>query len=313
MKTTCIITNFNYEEFVILAVQSVLNQTQKFDEVIIVDDCSTDNSIALLEDKFATERSIKIVKQKTNQGQLASFQAGYALATGDLIFFLDADDFYQEQYLEIAVDIYTKHPECDFLACTCSKFKNSATIPSSTDSSSCIDHQSLNYHDLGYSIILTLNRFTYIGSETSGISMHRRILDKIFPIPYLEDWRIRADDCLVFGASIVGARKFQLDAPLVWYRMHEKNNFYNNKSHQQSIAYYRRQVALNRLFLLLTQRIDYGDNLSCIAPFEFKTISTANSSLFFLYLGIFLKSQETFRGKIHGVLVMIKHLLGKSK
>lgn len=311
MKTTCIITNFNYEKFVISAVYSVINQTTKFDEIIVVDDCSTDNSIPLLEEKFAGAGSIKIVKQETNQGQLASFQAGYALSSGDLIFFLDADDMYQEKYLETALDIYKKHPECDFLACTCSKFQND--IPNLAAISNRMDNQSFNCQDLGYSTILTLNRFIYIGSETSGLSMRRKILGTIFPIPYLEDWRTRADDCLVFGASIVGTRKFQLDAPLVWYRIHDKNNFYENKSHRESVVYYRRQIALNRLFLLLTQRMNYGSNLSCIAPFEFKTISNPNYSLFFLYLGIFLKSQENFRGKLHGVLVMIKCLLNRSK
>lgn len=311
MKTTCIITNFNYEKFVISAVCSAINQTTKFDEIIIVDDCSTDSSMPLLEEKFADEESIKIVRQGTNQGQLASFQAGYALSSGDLIFFLDADDMYQEKYLETALRIYTEHPECDFLACTCSKFQDN--IPNLAAISDRIDNQSFNCQDLGYSTILTLNRFIYIGSETSGLSMRRKILDKIFPIPYLEDWRTRADDCLVFGASIVGARKFRLDAPLVWYRIHDKNNFYENKSHQQSVTYYRRQVALNRLFLLLTQRMNYGDELSCIAPFEFKTNSNPNYSLFFLYLGTFLRSQETFLGKLHGVLVMIKHILNRSK
>jgi hypothetical protein len=46
------------------------------------------------------------------------------------------------------------------------------------------------------------------------------LLERILPLSFDTDWRTRADDCLVFGASMVGGRKFFLGRPLVRYRIH---------------------------------------------------------------------------------------------
>jgi len=52
MKTTCIVSSFNSSNFVVEAVNSVLNQSVSFDEIIVVDDRSTDNSVEILEKKI---------------------------------------------------------------------------------------------------------------------------------------------------------------------------------------------------------------------------------------------------------------------
>ena len=52
-------------------------------------------------------------------------------------------------------------------------------------------------------LVETLRRL-YLDAATPEL-VRRRVLEEFFPIPYLEDWRTRADDCLVFGSSLVGA------------------------------------------------------------------------------------------------------------
>ena len=101
--------------------------------------------------------------------------------------------------------------------------------------------------------------------------MRRWVLDKLLPLPACEDWRTRADDCLVFGSSLAGARKFRLAEPLVKYRLHGANWFAGRPSHAG--ANYRRRLAVNRLLRHLIDRFGYdADRLPELAHREFQTI-----------------------------------------
>ena len=83
MKTTCLINSFNYVRYLPEAIDSALKQTQPFDEVIVVDDGSTDGSRELLFSRYALLPQVQIVA-KANGGQLSCFNAGFRRATGTL-------------------------------------------------------------------------------------------------------------------------------------------------------------------------------------------------------------------------------------
>lgn len=229
IKTTCLINNFNYGDFIIEAVESALGQTVEFDEIIVVDDGSTDNSVQNLQEKYAQNSKVKLIIKEKNEGQLSSFNLGYSASSGEIICFLYSDDKYKPNYLESILKIYNLYSECDFLFCGYEKFKDL----DSSELNKTEPHQEnkidvLEYvRNRGCSAVSTLHTRRYIGSPTSTISMRRKIAEKILPFPYLEDWRIRADDCLVYGASLVGAIKFTLSVKLVKYRIHTRNNYAN--------------------------------------------------------------------------------------
>lgn len=84
-----IVTNFNYARYLPVAIDSVLGQSVPV-QVIVVDDFSTDESRSVIDGYGAR---IDAVLQPENRGHGAGFNAGYAQATGDLVMFLDADDF----------------------------------------------------------------------------------------------------------------------------------------------------------------------------------------------------------------------------
>lgn len=86
-KVSIIITNFEYEKYIGQALESALNQTQKPHEVIVVDDCSYDNSRSVIE-KYPV---IKLFRQE-NGGPAAARNQGIAHSTGDYFILLDADD-----------------------------------------------------------------------------------------------------------------------------------------------------------------------------------------------------------------------------
>lgn len=215
MKTSVIITNYNYRRFVFSAIESVLQQTMIPDEVIIVDDGSCDDSLDIIEQYRSCPR-VKIIS-KANGGQLSAFNAGYTETTGDLIFFLDADDIYAESYVEEACHYYEKHPECDFLYVGFEEFGT-------------VEREMLAFpHDVdhGYSVADVFFNGIWIGGPTSTNSMRRAVLDKILPLNLEESWRICADNCFVHGASLVGARKHYYNNSLIKYRVHANNGYYH--------------------------------------------------------------------------------------
>jgi glycosyltransferase involved in cell wall biosynthesis len=96
---TIIVGNYNYEKFVCAAVDSALSQTYANIEVIVVDDGSTDGSRALLE-KYG-KRVRLILKQ--NGGATTTLNTGWAEARGEIVMFLDADDFLLENAAETII------------------------------------------------------------------------------------------------------------------------------------------------------------------------------------------------------------------
>jgi glycosyltransferase involved in cell wall biosynthesis len=105
MKTTCIINNYNYAKYVEEAIQSVFDQTVAFDEIIVVDDGSPDNSLEVINANIKNCENAKLIA-KRNEGQLSCLNEGFNASTGDLIFFLDSDDLYLPNYLELASNFY---------------------------------------------------------------------------------------------------------------------------------------------------------------------------------------------------------------
>jgi glycosyltransferase involved in cell wall biosynthesis len=296
MATTCLINNYNYARFVGDAVESALAQSVPFDEVIVVDDGSKDDSVELLTRRYADHPAVRIVA-KEHHGQLSCFNEGYACSTGDIVFFLDADDVYEPNYLEQTLAVYTAKPNFDFVFCGCRHFghRNSLNVASED-------------RDLGYSVILAAYLRKWIGASTSCLSMRRGVLEKILPLPFIEDWRIRADDCLVFGSSLAGARKYYLAQPLVRRRVHDDNRFVGCSP--AKFATYRRRLAINTLFAYLERKFSYDvERLADFHHHEFCTIAKPTFRQLIQYLGISKKSRTSLFRRLACVTEMSRHYL----
>ena len=99
---TVIIPLYNKEHYVIRAVQSLLEQTQKPDQIIIINDASTDNSVAVLQPiLIANQGLIELVQNETNKGVSYTRNLGISKASSDYIMFLDADDSYDIHFIEL--------------------------------------------------------------------------------------------------------------------------------------------------------------------------------------------------------------------
>lgn len=112
-----IITNYNYEKYISRAVRSCLNQSNVRHEVIVVDDCSTDDSIEVLS---PFREQIKVVSTGTNGGVAFASNLGVKEAKGQFFIRVDADDYVNSDmcymmktYLEANHDAFCV--SCDYL------------------------------------------------------------------------------------------------------------------------------------------------------------------------------------------------------
>lgn len=113
MKFSLSMPNYNKSKWVEAAIQSVLAQTYQDWELIIVDDCSDDDSWEKI-CRFNDPR-IKVCRLDRNCGCAASHNVAFKIATGELIGILDSDDVLIPTALEEMVAVAEANPECGFL------------------------------------------------------------------------------------------------------------------------------------------------------------------------------------------------------
>ncbi len=107
-KISIIIPNFNYGHLVHEAIDSALGQTYPADEILVIDDCSTDNS----RERISTFRNrVRVEFNERNLGIIDNFNKAVSLATGDFIVFLGADNRMRADYLEKTVPILLAQEE----------------------------------------------------------------------------------------------------------------------------------------------------------------------------------------------------------
>lgn len=106
--------NYNHGRFLKYSVNAVLEQSYQPIEFIIVDDCSTDDSLEILE-SFASENPIiKIIRHKKNKGAFYSFNELMRMCKGDYIYGVAADDMILPGFLEKTMGMLEKHPKAAY-------------------------------------------------------------------------------------------------------------------------------------------------------------------------------------------------------
>ena len=207
-RLSVIITNYNYLRYLPSAVESVRNQEP--DELIVVDDGSTDGSVEWLR----STRGITKLICKANGGQASAMNAGYRVSTGDLIWFLDADDILISGALAAVRQVW--RPGLSKVHIRCQVIDGIGRYLRLLPQKWC----ELPSGDLA-------GVYGYLGFypsvPTSGNVYSRDFLDKVGPIPEVP-YRICADAYLHDWAPLKGEIE-SVSTPVVGYRIHGTNNF----------------------------------------------------------------------------------------
>ena len=216
-----VVTSYNYRDYVEKAVDSALAQTRAAAQVIVVDDGSTDGSPQLLRERYGNDARVTLLLGE-NGGQLAAFHRGLAACTGSVICFLDADDYWGPEFLARVGAVYDSRPDIDFVFTDTQLFGDENQWMGFADRAL----------DLGYTAISTYMLAHWYGAPTSALTlraaMARRTLD--LPEDFRATWRLSADNCLVYGTSVLGGRKYYLPTGQVHYRIHGKNGWWGQRT-----------------------------------------------------------------------------------
>lgn len=100
---------FNSQEFLQQTIKSVLGQSYNNWELILIDDASTDKTVTIINNYISKHNNISLIQNAINQGAGISRNKGITEAKGDFIAFLDADDLWLPNKLEIQINLLLKN------------------------------------------------------------------------------------------------------------------------------------------------------------------------------------------------------------
>ena len=120
-KVSVIVPVYNAEKYLEKCVNSIVNQTYKNLEIILINDGSKDNSLALCK-KFNADARVVVIDQE-NRGAAGARNSGISVATGDYISFVDADDWVENSFIEKLVNLI-QSTDSDISICKIVRTKN---------------------------------------------------------------------------------------------------------------------------------------------------------------------------------------------
>ncbi|MBF2000868.1 MAG: glycosyltransferase [Synechococcales cyanobacterium C42_A2020_086] len=210
-----IINNYNYARFLPQAIDSALAQTYPQVEIIVVDDCSTDESREVIARYVAQSQGRIIpVLHSENGKQAAAFNSGFAASQGEIIIFLDADDYLFPEAVERVVAAWQPG---------IAKVHYRLSVVDAVG-----EPLGFSYPQGGKQLATgevwrtLLQVATYPGVPTSGNALSRRALSQVLPIA--PDYKTTADDYLSVLIPFYGD-VVAIEEPLAAYRIHGNNQW----------------------------------------------------------------------------------------
>lgn len=206
-----LIDTYNHERFIEQAVVSALEQDYPASEreIVVVDDGSTDGTPDILK-KFATQTRIL---RKNNGGQASAFNAGIPECRGEVIAFLDGDDWWARGKLAKVVDALARDAQCGIVG--------HGIANAFADGTELIDAprqaERLRIESVGSARVFRLRK-SYLG--TSRMTLRKEVAAKILPVP--EALVIEADEYLFTIAAALSLLAI-LPEVLTYYRQHGQN------------------------------------------------------------------------------------------
>lgn len=113
---TVVLPNYNHRRFLPDALRSLLAQKRQPDEIIIIDDASTDDSVAIIESFLPKLANARLIINENNLGVVRNMNMGLKLASGDFIVFVAADDITYPGFFKNALDLIEAYPAAGFVS-----------------------------------------------------------------------------------------------------------------------------------------------------------------------------------------------------
>lgn len=130
-KVTIVLPVFNGERFIADCINSIQMQTYTNWELIIVNDCSTDNTYNIIKSYEKNDNRIRIINNKINSKLPKSLNIGFSCATGEYYTWTSDDNIYKQKAIEYMVRKLESNPDIDFISCQYDFIKENGSYKSS--------------------------------------------------------------------------------------------------------------------------------------------------------------------------------------
>ena len=236
-QITFVVTSYNYEKYILKTLESIKNQSYKDFEIIVVDDCSSDNSCEVVENFIAQNQDLKItlIRQERNQGQLAAMLRGLKEAQGEFVCFVDSDDVLLTDYAKMHLSVHLETPVA-FTSCkiveigendevhtlnsiASPKFNPTEKLERLKNDIAGIDEL---FGDVEYKIIKNKRFGGWYWSPNSSAMFRKSAIEMLLDYKRVEEWKICPDKFVFNFAQLIGGSAL-INIPLVGYRRHLSN------------------------------------------------------------------------------------------
>lgn len=158
-KITVIVPVYNVEKYLHKCIDSIINQTYKELEIILVNDGSPDNSASICDEYARKDNRIKVIHQK-NKGLSGARNSGLEIATGEYVAFVDSDDWVHEKMYETLITEVLIH-QTNLANCVLiESYKKRKEIPSENQKSIILDKKELLYNYFNYGFYVPRNLYS---------------------------------------------------------------------------------------------------------------------------------------------------------
>lgn len=204
MKVSIIIPCFNAEKTISKCLDSVINQTYKNIEIIIINDASTDDTLNTINNYKKNYKNLIIIDHKTNKGIGFSRNEGIKKATGEVISFVDSDDFINNNMIEIMVNKMSED-KSDLAICDFNKYVSDSLLENEYNF-----NNSLTNFKSSPNLIMDINL-----SPWNKLYKKELLINNLFP----ED--LKYEDAIVVIKALKNAKKISIiDQKLYNYIVH---------------------------------------------------------------------------------------------
>lgn len=224
-----IVPIYNTEKYLKKCIDSILNQSYKYIEVILIDDGSTDDSSAIC-DKYAVEDKRIVVVHKKNQGLVGARKTGISIARGDYVLFVDSDDWIDAGMIKALYDCAVKN-EADVVVSAVTVVNNNVY----TYKSNTID-PGIYYLDR----LEQLKKRLFLMEDYFSFSILPYLWNKLWKKGLLQENVMRMDERITVGEdvaigfpTIMQAQRIVITEKSFYYYRQNNLSMLNNRKNQK--------------------------------------------------------------------------------
>ena len=311
-------TSYNGEKYIEEQIESILNQTVKIDEIIIVDDGSIDGTVDLIK-----KYDVTLVQNEKNIGYKENFKKAMSLCHGDIIFLCDQDDIWLNDKVEIMSNILMNNANIQVLSSSFTYIDVQDNLISIVLKKGFSNNNLYSEKVQKDALVEVLPETYLVGSYFQGCSfaMKKEIRDFVISHFYTRiphDWLIGVYASLNHGMYFLNKSLFQ-------YRIHENNTLGVTTINQNAIEHINRSKTLEERTALAKSILNvldiiklnclwfYEDNedyCNCFESFLSKHVSyLENKNIFrllFQNVSPYYKQIKSYKARIMDLLYCLK-------